>query len=132
MLSVAVKWFLPELDSAVARALHGQEMAAPVIWLTEVANAFWHHVRVGELSRERASALLLKLRKVPITSAAIEGLLEQAFALANALPHPVYDCLYLALAIQENTVMVTADGRFARAVRKHGLWNRYVRLLGEN
>jgi predicted nucleic acid-binding protein len=130
--SVVVKWFLPEVDSAVARALHGQEMQAPVIWITEVANAFWHHVRIGELSTDQATALVFRLSKAPIISAGVEGLLQQAFALANALPHPIYDCLYLALALQENTVLVTADGRFARTVRMHGQWSRSIRLLGES
>jgi predicted nucleic acid-binding protein len=130
--SVAIKWLLPEVDSAAARALYGEEMSAPAIWLSEVANALWHHVRVGELSEEHAHALLLRFRKAPVISTPIERELERAFALANALPHPVYDCLYLALAIQEGASLVTADLRFARAVRRNGRWSHHVRVLGEN
>jgi predicted nucleic acid-binding protein len=130
--SVAVKWFLPEIDSAAARALYGEEMSAPAIWLSEVANALWHHVRVGELEEEQAHTLLVRFSKSPMISTPIEREIEKAFALANALPHPVYDCLYLALAIHENTILITADSRFARAVRRHGQWTRYVRVLSEN
>ena len=35
----------------------------------------------------------------------------EALALACHLDHPVYDCLYLALARREAAVLVTADKR---------------------
>ena len=38
-------------------------------------------------------------------------LLAEALALACHLDHPVYDCLYLALARREAAVLVTADQR---------------------
>lgn len=107
-------------------------MSAPAVWLSEVANALWHHVRVRELSEEHAHALLLRFRNSPVKSMPIERELERAFALANVLPHPVYDCLYLALAIEEGTMLVTADLRFARAVRRNGRWAHHLRVLGEN
>jgi predicted nucleic acid-binding protein len=39
--------------------------------------------------------------------------------LAVDLDHPVYDCFYLALAVQEQYPVVTADRRFHDAVRAH-------------
>ena len=38
---------------------------------------------------------------------------------------------YLALAIREGTHLVTADTRFARAVRDHKRWAANVMLLSE-
>ncbi len=35
------------------------------------------------------------------------------------LDHPVYDCFYLALAIQEQYPVITADARFHDKVRGH-------------
>jgi predicted nucleic acid-binding protein len=35
----------------------------------------------------------------------------EALALACHLDHPVYDCLYLALARREAATLVSADGR---------------------
>jgi predicted nucleic acid-binding protein len=40
----------------------------------------------------------------------------RAFHLAERLDHPIYDCVYLALAEALDTALVTADGRFATAV----------------
>jgi len=35
-----------------------------------------------------------------------------------ALPHPVYDCLYIACAEANDGVVVTADMRLCQAVRQ--------------
>jgi hypothetical protein len=35
------------------------------------------------------------------------------------------------MAIRENTYLVTADTRFASAVRKLGRWHRHIKLLSE-
>jgi predicted nucleic acid-binding protein len=130
--SVAVKWFIPESDSDAARALYREQLFAPVIWLSEVANVLWHHVQAGKLIEAKAKRLLSSLRRAPITSTAMDDHLERAFSLANEIPHAVYDCLYLALALEEDTYLITADARFVRAVRRHRKWTKYVRLLGEN
>ena len=55
--------------------------------------------------------------------------MAMALALAADLRHPVYDCLYLALALRERTCVVTADKSFHRAAlaAEHG---EHVRLLG--
>ena len=39
-----------------------------------------------------------------------------ALNLARELRHPAYDCFYLALAIERDLDLVTADARFVRAV----------------
>jgi predicted nucleic acid-binding protein len=51
--------------------------------------------------------------------------------LALALGHPVYDCLYLALAIRENTHVVTADVRFRAMVDRSPVLKGAARMLGE-
>jgi predicted nucleic acid-binding protein len=130
--SIAVKWFIPESDSDAARALYREQLLAPAIWLSEVANVLWHHVQLGKLPVAKAKQLLLSVRAAPISSIAIDDHVERAFSLANEIPHAIYDCLYLALAVEEGTYLITADTRFVRAVRKHRKWTKYVRLLGEN
>jgi hypothetical protein len=45
--------------------------------------------------------------------------------------HPVYDCLYLALALRETTQVITADTRFAAAARRSPSHGAHVRTLGE-
>jgi predicted nucleic acid-binding protein len=44
-------------------------------------------------------------------------LAASASRLAVDLDHPVYDCFYLALAVQEQAPVVTADRRFYNVVR---------------
>lgn len=130
--SVAVKWFIPEPDSDAARMLYRENLIAPAIWLSEVANVLWHHVQTGKLEEAKAELLLSRYRVAPIASTAADRHIDHAFSLANQVSHAVYDCLYLALAIDESTHLVTADVRFVRAVRQHRKWAEFVRLLDEN
>jgi predicted nucleic acid-binding protein len=45
--------------------------------------------------------------------------LAAAARLAGDLGHPVYDCMYLALALQEQRPVITADRRFQSVVQNH-------------
>jgi hypothetical protein len=59
-------------------------------------------------------------RVVPLRSRPLDGSsVIAALAIARDLVHPIYDCCYLALAIEENLVAVTADRRFRAAVAQH-------------
>jgi predicted nucleic acid-binding protein len=51
---------------------------------------------------------------------------SQAFAITYE--HPIYDCLYLALAIQTGAVVVTADKRFLNAFAKTEHADRVIAL----
>ena len=98
--SVALKWVFDEPGTEAALALREEQLIAPSLWLAEAANALWHHVRLGEISSEEALARLTVLASAPVASLAFEALVEPALELATELPHPVYDCLYLAPALR--------------------------------
>ncbi len=51
--------------------------------------------------------------------------------LAMDLDHPVYDCFYLALAIQEQYPVITADTRFHDKVRVHPYLSDRVRHVAD-
>ncbi|HXU98933.1 MAG TPA: type II toxin-antitoxin system VapC family toxin, partial [Caulobacteraceae bacterium] len=110
--SVALKWVLDEPGREAADALLEEELIAPSLWLLEAANALWRRAGRGEITAEGAKERLTELYNAPVTTTPIENDLPAAMNLALALGHPVYDCLYLALAIRENTHVVTADVRF--------------------
>ena len=129
--SVAVKWAIAEPDSIKAATLQLQELAAPSIWIAEAGNTLWRNVRLGQLTKTEAIALFGMLRAVPMTSVDMDRDAELALTLAAELDHPIYDCFYLALAIREDTYVVTADNRFASAVRRHGKWSSHLRMLAE-
>ena len=127
--SVAVKWVLPESQSDAAGDLLAEELIAPAFWLVEAANVLWRRHRRNEMSLEQATARLLELLNAPVTAMPVETSVERAFAIAAELGHPVYDCLYLALALRHDTHVVTADRRFAVIAQRPAFADR-VRLLG--
>jgi predicted nucleic acid-binding protein len=126
--SVAVKWVLSETGSDAADALLDQDLMAPVLWLAEAANVLWRRARTGEITAQQANARLSELLKAPVASLPIEPHFERALGLAMEIGHPVYDCIYLALALYHDTQVVTADRRFASVASVSGLADR-VRLL---
>ncbi|MBV8681681.1 MAG: type II toxin-antitoxin system VapC family toxin [Caulobacteraceae bacterium] len=128
--SVALKWILDEPGRDAADALLDEDLIAPALWLLEAANALWRRARRGEISSAEALERLAELQNAPVTTTAIEIDLMAAADLANALAHPVYDCLYLAAAIRENTHVLTADSRFLAAVDRQPDLKGAVRLLG--
>lgn len=127
--SIAVKWVLNEPRTDAALALRNQPLIAPALWLAEAANALWRHVRLGELTIEQVRARMSELEKSPVASLPIEPHVSIALELAARANHPVYDFLYLGVALDRLTHVVTDDRRFAVAVARLGL-SEHVRLLG--
>lgn len=127
--SVAMKWVVPESGTEAALALRSERIAAPEIWIVECANALWRHVRLKELKENEAIRQLARLRSADVENLPIADLLPEAFLFANQLGHPVYDCLYLSAAVQNETKVITADHRFASAVARHANLSQYVELL---
>ena len=98
------------------------------MWLAEAANALWRRARIGEITTDEASSRLSELLKAPVASLPIAPYLERALALAMEIGHPVYDRIYLAVALHHGTHVVTADRRFVSAASQPGIEGR-VRLL---
>ena len=126
--SVALKWVFDEPESEAAVALRDEDLIAPVLWLVEAANALWRRIRIGEVTVQEAVERFSELANAPVASLAMEPYLDRALEIATDIGHPVYDCVYLALALHHDTHVVTADRRFASAARLAGLTDR-VRLL---
>lgn len=128
--SVAIKWLVQEDGSEAAARMQLEEpLAAPDFLIVECANALRTKARRGELAREDAEAALSTLRATPIQLFAASNYAAAALALAFDLSHSIYDCMYLAVALAERTVLVTADSAFARAVRRHDVHAHAVQLL---
>ena len=59
-------------------------------------------------------------------------LISQAFEISLQLNHPIYDCVYLALALELDAEgLMTADERLANAATQTAKWNKLVRRLGK-
>ena len=117
--SVAVKWLIEEEGTPQALALRGRtRLIAPDLLIAECANIFWKKVQRGELLPAEALLAARVLQAADIELAPTRSLLEAATRLAIELDHPAYDCLYLAVAIDRDCRLVTADQRFLRKLRE--------------
>jgi predicted nucleic acid-binding protein len=116
--SVAVKWVLAEADSELAQQVVRSPLLAPDLLLIECGSAIWRHVRLGEVDRAELPRAWAVLRAMPVEIVASDELVERALDLAVALDHQIYDCLYLALALDRGARVVSADRRFLAASRK--------------
>jgi predicted nucleic acid-binding protein len=125
--SVVVKWFLPEPWSEAARRLRTPdlEVHSPDLLLLETSNAFWKHVVRGTLDVSVAREAVEALAVAPIFLWGAKPLFATAFELARETGRSVYDCTYLALAIQRALPLVTADRRFYDAIQL-GAFARYL------
>jgi predicted nucleic acid-binding protein len=113
--SVALKWVVAEPESPAADAVRAtHDLIAPDLLLLECANALWRLTRRGAISADQAAKGLEAIQAVPMTLAPSPPLARRAQAHALELDHPIYDCLYLAVALAYGVPLVTADGRFQR------------------
>lgn len=120
--SVAVKWLVAEAYSDQAASLLDGELTliAPELVFAEAASALWAMRRRGDIGKADLAEAIDVLKAAPIAIPfTMRQLAASAGRLAIDLDHPVYDCFYLALAVQEQYPVVTADTRFHDAVRAH-------------
>ena len=113
--SVAVKWILPEEGHQESMRIQDKyqdekvDLISPNLVFAEVANVLWKRERRGDLTALAAERCFQQfLRDSPIL---LDSAVVSASALGLSLAHgrPVYDCLYLALALEQRCDLVTAD-----------------------
>ncbi|MET0852847.1 MAG: type II toxin-antitoxin system VapC family toxin [Candidatus Rokuibacteriota bacterium] len=122
--SVAVKWVMPEHGSENADRLlgDGEPLLAPDLVLVEAANALWKKVTRREVSVGEARRALQMLRGSALETRPTAPLLGRALDLATQHKHPVYDCIYVALAEAEGARLVSADARLLTAGARRLRW----------
>ncbi len=130
--SIAVKWVVEEDGTPQALALRERaKLIAPELLVAECANILWKKVQRTELSTKEALLAARLLQGAEMELRPTRSLLEAAASIAIALDHPAYDCLYLALAIENDCQFVTADERFLRKLgqgRRRTLRGRAISL----
>jgi predicted nucleic acid-binding protein len=117
---VVVKWLIPETFSLDAARLldDTNELIAPDLLIPEVGNVLWKKIRLREITLAEGGEALALFQSAPVKLYECAELLEEAFKIANTSGRSIYDCFYLALAIQEKCQMVTADEKLCNAL--HG------------
>ena len=123
--SVAVKWAIPSRNETLTaesirllkRYTDGEiNFVVPDVFWAEVGNVFWKGVRRQRWSHAFAERAASEIGARDFLTVSSLALLPQALAIALAHDRSVYDCLYVALAIQFKTEMITADERLANAL----------------
>jgi len=129
--SVVSKWVLLEEGREAALALIGGEpLIAPDFLKLEIANVLAMKARRGMITPSGAVAGLREISRMPgLTFRPTPPYIDAAQGLALELGQTAYDCLYLALALAEGAVLVTADMAFNRAVAGRPEYAGYVAAL---
>jgi predicted nucleic acid-binding protein len=97
---------------------NNSDLVAPDLIVAELLNARWKITRSGGKTPGVDSILgfVKRVRILPsLPYAAV------AAELSERLHHPIYDCLYVALARQESAKLLTSDTRLVRMLRAHKL-----------
>ena len=122
--SIAAAWVLPDEDTALADLAFdrlGEDTAV-------VPNLFWHELRNvllkaerrGRISKEHANASMARVRRLAIRCPAGADD-DHVMALARGHQLTAYDASYLALAITEECLLASLDGRLNEAATAEGV-----------
>ncbi len=123
--SVAAKWFLPAasepLSSEAMRLLQryakgDANFLVPDLFFAEFANVLLKSERSGRCDRVMADAAIAKIVSSGFPAFPCSTLIESAIQIARAYTRTVYDCLYVALAIETRTQVITADEKLVNSL----------------
>jgi len=125
--SMAAVWFTNEPDRRGAAGLLETEsmLLAPDLMAVEATNVWWKRLRRREMDLAHIERAVTRLLALHIEWVAAATLLGPAIRLAAELGHPVYDCVYLALAASRGAALATADERLRAGTERVGvpLWS---------
>jgi predicted nucleic acid-binding protein len=123
--SVAIKWAMPLaqepfIDQSLRllkRYADGDvSFIVPDVFWAEVGNVLWKGTRQRRWRQDQAEAVAADMKARDFSTVSSLGLLSEALRIAFAHDRAVYDCLYVALAVQSKTDLITADERLANAL----------------
>jgi predicted nucleic acid-binding protein len=123
--SVAIKWATPlarepftdESVRLLKWYVDGEvDFIVPDVFWAEVGNVLWKGTRQNRWRQDEAESVAADMRARDFTTVSSLVLLPEAMKIAFAHDRAVYDCLYVALAVQSKTELITADERLANAL----------------
>jgi predicted nucleic acid-binding protein len=126
--SVAIKWAIPSAREPLTdeslrllkRYVNSEvEFIVPDVFWAEVGNVLWKGTRQRRWRQDEAEAVAADMKARDFATVSSGVLLPEALRIAFAYDRSVYDCLYVALAVQSKTDLITADERLANAVAAH-------------
>jgi predicted nucleic acid-binding protein len=123
--SVAIKWAMPfarepltdESLRLFKRYADGEvDFIVPDVFWAEVGNVLWKGTRQRRWRQDEAEAVAADMQARDFKTVSSLVLLPEALRIAFAHDRAVYDCLYVALAVQFKRDLITADERLANAL----------------
>jgi predicted nucleic acid-binding protein len=123
--SVAIKWAMPSAREPftdqslrlLKRYVDGDvAFLVPDVFWAEVGNVLWKGTRQRRWSQDEAESIAEDMQARDFTTVPSLILLSEALRIAFAHDLSVYDCLYVALAVQSKSDLITADARLADAL----------------
>ncbi|MHA6722945.1 type II toxin-antitoxin system VapC family toxin [Sphingomonas sp. RS2018] len=114
--SVLVKLAAAEPDSelAVAAVASRTDCIAPDLILIELASALTKKTRFEDMTTDWVMENIEAVMPLLAEIVSIEPLLGGAVDLSRQLDHSLFDCIYLALALDRDCAVLTADAKFAK------------------
>jgi predicted nucleic acid-binding protein len=123
--SVAVKWVIPsageplteEAKRLLLRHANGEfDFVVPDVFWAEFANVLWKGARRGRWNRADAEKAAKDMQARDFVTVSSLFLLSDALEIAFASDRGIFDCLYVSLAVESRTDLITADERLANAL----------------
>ncbi len=121
--SVMVKLVITEPEAQMAWSLYESTSTAvvPDCAFAECASALWKKNRREGYAASAMEDAFRLLSSMDFTVVESEPLMELALGLAFSLAHPVYDCIYVALARDTGLPLATADARLRQIAQSAGV-----------
>jgi predicted nucleic acid-binding protein len=122
---VAAKWFLPGVDEPLStEALRLLRLYAkaqvslfvPDLFFPEFSNLFWKAERRGRCNSATADVAVSEILRGGFPTFPTSPLIPPAMHIARAYGRAVYDCVYVALAVETKTQLVTADEKLVNSL----------------
>jgi len=122
--SVAVKWAIPAREPLAGESVRlldryidaEIDFVVPDIFWAEIGSVLWKGVRRGRWSRDDAESAAADMIARDFATVPSQALLAEALKIAFAYDRSVYDSLYVALAVQLKSELITADERLANTL----------------
>jgi len=92
------------------------DFIVPDVFWAEVGNVLWKGTRQRRWRQDEAEAVATDMQARDFKTVSSLVLLPEALRIAFAHDRAVYDCLYVALAVQFKRDLITADERLANAL----------------
>lgn len=128
--SFAIKWLIPEegTDKALAVLDNLKRFLVPDLFLIESDSIVTKKVRRRELDVSDAAKLQHKIRQFPYVIIPYGDISKFSLELSCTMAISHYDACYLAVAIEYEAVLYTADVRMANGL-KNTPFNKYIRCI---